>query len=271
MRFLLVISLVIFFGYSNGAVAQEWSTPEAMQAFGKPGDTVNPTLLEQHKKHGLYGHPIQNDQKTKKNSKVKVKSNSNLADPKYTNHDLENNHVPQRDHTSKSQTSRTYQYSPAASSTSSVSYQENPAYRTVPRYIPQPIGGNTTSSNSKDLGNYSANPYDPDSTSNPYGAGSAYNANSVNNPYGIYGSTYSNESAKNPYATDAPKLYDREGNYRGKLSNNPYDPDSISNPYGQYGSKYSPDSINNPYGAGNPYSSDSPNNPYGSGWHIEGK
>ena len=54
----------------------------------------------------------------------------------------------------------------------------------------------------------------------------------------------------NPYATDAPKLYDEEGNYRGKLSANPYDPESVSNPYGRYGSEHSADSINNPYGAG---------------------
>jgi len=36
--------------------------------------------------------------------------------------------------------------------------------------------------------------------------------------------------ATNPYAADAPKLYDQQGNYRGKLSANPYDPDSTSNP-----------------------------------------
>jgi hypothetical protein len=78
-------------------------------------------------------------------------------------------------------------------------------------------------------------------------------ADGLNNPYSPYGSPYSNKSRNNPYATDAPKLYDGQGNYRGRLSANPYDPDSTSNPYGKYGSKYSPDSINNPYGAGNPY------------------
>jgi hypothetical protein len=75
----------------------------------------------------------------------------------------------------------------------------------------------------------------------------------VNNPYSRAGSPYSNESANNPYATNAPKLYDQNGNYRGRLSANKYDPDSTSNPYGRYGSQYSPDSPNNPYGAGNPY------------------
>ena len=124
----------------------------------------------------------------------------------------------------------------------------------------------------KDLGQLSANPYAPNSVSNPYGAGSKYKANSVNNPYGKYGSKYSPTSARNPYATKTPKLYDQDGNYRGKLSSNPYDPDSISNPYGRYGSKYSPDSINNPYGAGSKYAPGSPNNPYStSGWKIKGQ
>src|SRR5258708_38222671 len=98
-------------------------------------------------------------------------------------------------------------------------------------------------------GNLSRNRYDPNSTANPYGAGSPYDPNSINNPYGRYGSQYSPDSANTPYATNAPKLYDQEGNYRGRLSTNPYDPDSTSNTYGLYGSEYSPDSINNPYGA----------------------
>jgi hypothetical protein len=118
------------------------------------------------------------------------------------------------------------------------------------------------------LGNLSNNPYSPESTANPT---SRYDADSVTNPHGTYGNPYSSKSATNPYATDAPKLYGSQGNYRGKLSNNPYDPDSVSNPYGRYGSPYSPDSINNPYGAGNPYSSDSPANPYGDGLMIIGE
>ena len=116
------------------------------------------------------------------------------------------------------------------------------------------------------LGQYSTNPYETDSVSNPYGEyGSEYSEDSIKNPYSKYGSKYSSESVNNPYATDTPKLYDSDGNYRGKLSNNKYDPESISNPYGEYGSKYSPESIKNPYGAGNPYLSDSPFNKYGSG------
>ena len=97
-------------------------------------------------------------------------------------------------------------------------------------------------------------PYDPNCLNNPYGAGNPNKADGLMNPYSQYGSLYSNKSATNPYATDAPKLYDSQGNYRGKLSANPYDPDSTSNPYGRYGSPNSPDSMNNPYGAGNPYS-----------------
>lgn len=86
-----------------------------------------------------------------------------------------------------------------------------------------------------------------------------------------YGSPFSNQSARNPFATDEPRLYDQQGNYRGKLSANPYDPDSTSNPYGRYGSPFSPDSINHPYSAGSPYRSDSPTNPYGRGLSIEGQ
>jgi len=104
------------------------------------------------------------------------------------------------------------------------------------------------------LGALNANRYDPNSLANPYGAGSPYKANGLMNPYSQYGSPYTNKSWRNPYATDAPKLYDSQGKYHGRLSTNPYDADSTSNPYGRYGSKYSPDSINNPYGAGNPYS-----------------
>ena len=102
--------------------------------------------------------------------------------------------------------------------------------------------------------NYGVNRYNPNSLANPYGAGSPYKPDGLMKPYSQYGSKYSNKSWTNPYATDAPKLYDSQGNYRGKLSANPYDLDSTSNPYGRYGSKYSIDSINNPYGAGNPYS-----------------
>lgn len=99
-----------------------------------------------------------------------------------------------------------------------------------------------------------ADRYRSDSLDNPYGAGSPYRSGGVMNPYSQYGSRYSNRSWRNPYATDAPRLYDYRGNYRGRWSANRYAPDSTSNPYGYYGSPYSPASINNPYGYGNPYS-----------------
>jgi hypothetical protein len=78
-------------------------------------------------------------------------------------------------------------------------------------------------------------------------------------------------SANNPQAIDAPRLYDQEGNYRGRLSTNTLDPDSISNPLGRYGSSISPESLNNPLGAGNPLDPGSPKNRMGRGWRIEGK
>jgi hypothetical protein len=120
------------------------------------------------------------------------------------------------------------------------------------------------------LGNWSSNPYAPNSTANQFGAGNPYNPNSVTNPYGRYGNPYTPNSATNPYATQAPRLYDQDGNYRGRLSTNPYDSDSVSNPYGRYGNPYSSDSINNRFGAGNPYSPSSPSNPFGRGLSIFG-
>ena len=120
------------------------------------------------------------------------------------------------------------------------------------------------------LGNLSANPIDPNSTGNPIGAGSPVKANGINNPVGPYGSEVSNQSVNNPLATDAPRLYDSEGNYRGKLSSNTLDPESVSNPIGRYGSPVSPDSINNPVGLGSPVHPESPNNPLGKGLAIYG-
>lgn len=59
----------------------------------------------------------------------------------------------------------------------------------------------------KYLGRLSADRYDPDSTSNPYGRyGSRYSSDSINNPYGQYGSRYSPDSPNNPYATNPPKV-----------------------------------------------------------------
>jgi hypothetical protein len=121
------------------------------------------------------------------------------------------------------------------------------------------------------LGNLSSNPYAPNSLSNSFGTGSPYNPNSLTNSYGTFGSPYSDRSSTNPFATNPPKLYDSQGQYRGNLSANPYDPNSTSNPYGRYGSKYSPDSLNNPFGAGSPYKQDSPNNRFGKGWSVWGQ
>jgi len=69
-------------------------------------------------------------------------------------------------------------------------------------------------------------PYDLNCLNNPYGAGSPYKPDGLMNPYSPSGSPYSNKSWTNPYATDAPRLYDSNGNYRGRLSTNPYAPDS---------------------------------------------
>ena len=112
------------------------------------------------------------------------------------------------------------------------------------------------------LGTLSANPYAPDSVSNPYGRfGNPY-GNTVTNPYSANGNR-----VNNPYGSDssAPLIVGSDGKYLGRLSSNPYGLDSVSNPYGRYGSPYSPDSINNQFGKyGSPYSPYSVTNPFAS-------
>jgi hypothetical protein len=57
------------------------------------------------------------------------------------------------------------------------------------------------------LGTLSANPYDPNSVSNPYGRyGSRFSADSINNPYSQWGSPYSPNAVTNPYATQGPRV-----------------------------------------------------------------
>ncbi|MGI6295071.1 MAG: hypothetical protein ACOX3G_03205 [Armatimonadota bacterium] len=57
------------------------------------------------------------------------------------------------------------------------------------------------------LGKLSANKYDPESISNPYGPYGSKYGNNLMNPYSTYGSKYSSQSWRNPYATNAPKIY----------------------------------------------------------------
>jgi hypothetical protein len=45
--------------------------------------------------------------------------------------------------------------------------------------------------------------------SNPYGAESPFKPNGLNNPFSPYGSPFINQSATNPFATDAPRLLAR--------------------------------------------------------------
>ena len=67
----------------------------------------------------------------------------------------------------------------------------------------------------EDLGELSANPFNPASTSNPFGAGSSFKPDGLNNPFSPYGSPFSNQSATNPYATDAPRLFARLSGFSG--------------------------------------------------------
>ena len=65
----------------------------------------------------------------------------------------------------------------------------------------------TNTASAEYLGRLSSNPFDADSTSNPFGRyGSQFSPDSINNQFGRYGSPYSNESVNNPYATQAPRL-----------------------------------------------------------------
>ena len=57
----------------------------------------------------------------------------------------------------------------------------------------------------EDLGTLSANPFDFESSSNAFGKGSPFAPNGINNLFSPYGSPFSNKSATNPFATDAPK------------------------------------------------------------------
>jgi len=57
------------------------------------------------------------------------------------------------------------------------------------------------------LGKLSANKWDPDSISNPWGQyGSTWSEKSVNNSWGEYGSKWSPYSATNPWTTLAPVI-----------------------------------------------------------------
>ena len=102
------------------------------------------------------------------------------------------------------------------------------------------------------LGAFRSNPYDQGSIANPFGAGSPYRADGLMSPYGRFGSPASNQSWRNPYATQAPRLFEG-GQYRGRLSTNRFEHDSTSNPFGRYGSPFSSESINNPFSAGSPF------------------
>jgi len=104
----------------------------------------------------------------------------------------------------------------------------------------------------------SAIPFDSTSTSNSFGASSPFKSEGVNNSFSPYRSPFSNQSAMNPFATDALQRYARQGNYCGKLSVNPYDADSTSNPFGQYSSPFSQDSISKPYGLAIPTAQTAP-------------
>jgi hypothetical protein len=89
-------------------------------------------------------------------------------------------------------------------------YSANPFLRPAPLQPPgtfnNPYGSSLNSPNlyngqGQYRGNMNANPYDPNSVANPYGRyGSPYSPDSTNNPYGA-GSRYRQDSPGNPYGT----------------------------------------------------------------------
>ena len=85
------------------------------------------------------------------------------------------------------------------------------------------------------LDNLSANEFDPNSIVDPFDAGNPDDPYSITNEFelGPYGNPYSPTSVTNFEAINAPRLYDQEGNDRGRLSVKPYDREWVSNPYGR--------------------------------------
>jgi hypothetical protein len=78
-------------------------------------------------------------------------------------------------------------------------------------------------------------PYASDPSANAFGTSNPYSPNSPPNSYEGYGNPYDSLSVANPYATDAPKTHDPNGDYGGRGDANRYDPYSPSNSYGPYG------------------------------------
>lgn len=77
------------------------------------------------------------------------------------------------------------------------------------------VAGPVAGDQSLDDGKLGGSPYDPNSTSNPYGPnGSPYAADSTNNPYGA-GSPYRIDSPNNPYGAGSPYRSDSPNNTPG--------------------------------------------------------
>ncbi len=84
----------------------------------------------------------------------------------------------------------------------------------------------------------------------PLPGGKAYNPVENLNPYTQPSESRASDGMKNPYLGHGQKVYDADGNYRGRANNNRYDPESI-NRYGQNSNPYAPGSLgvqtDNPY------------------------
>ena len=67
-------------------------------------------------------------------------------------------------------------------------------------------------------------PYDFNCINNPYGAGNPYKVDGLMNSYSLYGSPYSNRSWTDPFATEPPKIYDRQGKLSRPIQYEPFSP-----------------------------------------------
>ena len=87
MRSLFFVVLILtLLSFSKNTDAKEWSTPEALRAFGEPGDTVNPALLEKHRKYGSNEHPAKKKkQKAEQRKQVRNSNNSEQIQKKALN------------------------------------------------------------------------------------------------------------------------------------------------------------------------------------------
>jgi len=135
--FLIVLIITALIGLNVEVMAKEWTTPEALRAFGKPGDTV--------REHSN-ANKVKTSSTKRRKGKALIISNFNKIDKtatrvySYNNIDLHYNTIPnvpsQRSSTTNSSTSKINAYEPKAGSGPTY-YQYNSGTNT-PNYSSSP-------------------------------------------------------------------------------------------------------------------------------------